>query len=335
MSELKYRPSEFAIPEDKMRELQTLSPWRSLFGCLHVWATILGLLFVYRFVVPADYFWLLYVPVIFLIAGRFGALLQLIHEGAHDLLWDTKSGNDFIGRWLCSLPVGVNFDGYTSGHSLHHAHAGTDRDPVSDREKYLITDFREPKLYLLLFKDLLGLTALISFFGYTSADEARARKQGPGAETRAKLKFLAQTCIAQLLILGIVFQFNVLHYAILWLYPAVGPHMFLMRIRGIAEHGLARQIGAEVNRGDQGTFYTRSFSTPKKSYGFPLITWVERCFIGSFYVNYHHEHHMFPHVPFYNLPKVHQVVAERVSERNPDVYEAGYLSAAFRSLRSV
>ena len=52
--------------------------------------------------------------------------------------------------------------------------------------------------------------------------------------------------------------------------------------------------------------------------------------IGSFYVHYHHEHHLFPKVPWYNLPKLGEQISKNVKENNSsEVYRKGYFSAAF------
>ena len=167
----------------------------------------------------------------------------------------------------------------------------------------------------------------------------------------------AQLCLAQLGLLLVLFQSRILFgaetlvfpnnalldnfitYILLWLIPALSPFMFLMRIRGIAEHGLMRQLGVDEGpydtRGtDEGLFYTRSFFTPQVSYNFQPLIWFERLLIGSFNVNYHHEHHLFPRVAWYNLPKLHDLIGKKVAERNPDIYARGYFSAAMRNVFS-
>jgi fatty acid desaturase len=39
--------------------------------------------------------------------------------------------------------------------------------------------------------------------------------------------------------------------------------------------------------------------------------WLERAFIAPYYVNYHCEHHMFMHVPCYNLPSAHRLLKKK------------------------
>ena len=51
----------------------------------------------------------------------------------------------------------------------------------------------------------------------------------------------------------------------------MGPHMFLMRIRGIAEHGLSKQLEKKFYQQKEGQYYTRSFLTSKNSYKNPFL----------------------------------------------------------------
>ena len=135
-----------------------------------------------------------------------------------------------------------------------------------------------------------------------------------------------------LLILGVIFQFQIFDYILLWIIPAVSPHMFLMRIRGIAEHGLSKQIGVDTSQTSEGMFYTRSLLTSQNQYRYQIFNWIEHILIGSLAVNYHHEHHLFPKVPFYNLTRLHNYISDQVVQKNPGVYASGYFAATMKNL---
>ena len=357
---LHYRSSEYKLSSNQFKEFHRESTGRSIGAIVIVWAQITAIQLVMQYVVPPVYFWWTYVPTIFLLAGRQGALMQLIHEGSHNSLSKSKRLNDTLGKWFCALPIGVSYEGYKAGHLSHHAGVGTEIDPPSDSDKYRVTDFRKPMLYLLLLKDLVGISALLVFLDYgrnnTNAKPRNSSGEGGGIWLKSMVSF-TQLCLVQLGLLLVLIQSrmflgaealvfansvlldNLIMYVLLWLVPATSPHMFLMRIRGIAEHGLMRQLGVDegprYTRGtDEGLFYTRSFLTPQTSYRFQPLIWLERLLIGSFNVNYHHEHHLYPRVPWYNLPKLHALVGNKVAERNPDVYARGYFSAAMRSVLS-
>lgn len=330
--ELKYNRQQFQLDQDFLKSVTTLDPARSTRALILAWVQIAALILAARFLVPAKYFWYAYVPLIFFIAGRQGALLQLVHEASHVLLHPSRKVNDFISSWFCAYPIGITHEGYARGHYKHHAYTGTERDPKSDREKYRVPDVRDPRLYLLLLKDLLGISALEVFFAYgKNAEEVEGNKKDEG-ERESLFQKLIRLSIVQTILLAVLFQFNVLDYILLWLIPAMSPHMFLMRIRGIAEHGLAGQIGVDVKSVNEGTFYTRSFLTPTRHYAFAPFVWLEKLLIGSMSVHYHHEHHLFPSVPFYGLRTVHERISSEVRAKNPDVYVRGYFSAAMKNI---
>tara|TARA_A100000164_G_scaffold275904_1_gene247892 strand:- start:472 stop:825 length:354 start_codon:yes stop_codon:yes gene_type:complete len=110
--------------------------------------------------------------------------------------------------------------------------------------------------------------------------------------------------------------------------------MFLMRIRGIAEHGLGKKMGYKIETPSEGLYFTRSFLTPKNEYKFPFIALTEKLLIGSLDVYYHHEHHLAPKVPYYNLKKVHELLGENIENKiDAKIYEKGYFSAAFSTIK--
>lgn len=313
-----------------IKKLHVLNDSHFFKAILSVWLTIFLFIFTAKYLTyQTSYGYLFYPVYVFLIASRMGALLQLIHEAAHGLLVKNKKLNALYSDIFCALPIGITHTGYTRGHALHHAHTGTQNDPASDREKYKEPNFSKANVYWLLLKDLLCVTALNIFFSYQN-NSLQVSKKGMG--DKKIIITLFRFILVQLFLLIFLFNFSIFDYIIFWFYPAAGPHMFLMRFRGIAEHGLAGQLGIKVNNVREGNFYTRSFGTSVNNYQNFYLTFLERLFIGSYNVYYHHEHHLYPMVPFYNLPKLHELIKNDVKNANPDVYEKGYFSAALRNL---
>ena len=110
--------------------------------------------------------------------------------------------------------------------------------------------------------------------------------------------------------------------------------MILMRVRGITEHGAYRQFDIQVMTPNQGNYYTRSVVMDNPTFFKNFIFQIERVLIGSLNCNYHHEHHLFPKVPFYKLSKVHRYINKDVRERNQLVYVDGYFSTLLLTKKS-
>ena len=109
--------------------------------------------------------------------------------------------------------------------------------------------------------------------------------------------------------------------------------MLLMRIRGIAEHGLSKQINKKIESVQEGLLHTRSFLTPSNEYKFKIIYFLEKILIGTFNVNFHHEHHLCPKVPHYNLKKLHLRISKNLTSLNNRAFEKGYFTAVFKNER--
>jgi fatty acid desaturase len=77
-----------------------------------------------------------------------------------------------------------------------------------------------------------------------------------------------------------------------WLVPLFTCLVFIFRIRSIAEHS-----ALEGER----TAYAGTRTT--------LPSFLERIFLAPKNVNYHLEHHLFPSVPFFRLPKLHALLS--------------------------
>ena len=320
-----YTRTDLDLDTEQVRKLEELNITRSWIDLLFLYFQVIILVFLSLKLTQISY--LFYPLLVFFIAGRQGAFLQLIHEASHKLISKNIKLNDFYGKWLTSYIIGVNYQGYKSGHNSHHSNTATENDPVSDSEKYAIVDFKDPKIYLLFVKDLFGFTSLKIFFNYGN----ELKKVNPSSFGK-KIFNLFKMSIIQLIILSL-FGFDIFLYFLFWLYPAMGPHMFLMRIRGIAEHGLAKQLNYHVTKTSEGRYFTRSFLTNVNKYKITPLIWIEKLLIGSFFVYYHHEHHLNANIPYYNLNKFHNLLKNKVNNYvKAPIYEKGYFSAALRTV---
>jgi fatty acid desaturase len=198
-----YSRDDFELPDGFLRRATTLKPLRSFFAIVYAWAGLIAaVLFSRHFVWKEGVLWL-YPICLFLIAGRQGVLLQLLHECSHRLISSSRQVNLLVARWLCAYPIGLSADGYIKAHLTHHGNANTEKDPWSDREKYRETDFSRLPVYLLLVKDLLGITALQIFFLYREYSEKKEEN---------KIQTLAFTSLVQLLLISFLFELDLRQY---------------------------------------------------------------------------------------------------------------------------
>jgi fatty acid desaturase len=214
----------------------------------------------------------------------------------------------------------------------HHAHTNTANDLPTDLEKHEVTDLRDMRLYAKLFRDLSGVTAVHSFFGHNTRKDRSI--QAEPLELSKKLGRGWRLVVAQAFVLAIVFQFHVVRYLFFWIVPLLTFNMLLLRIRGIAEHGLPGQLAVPIATADEGNFFTRSALTPMRAPRSRVLRTLESALIGSLSCNFHHEHHLYPNVPFYNLRRLHERIASEVDRYNPDVYVESYLVAFLMGRRA-
>ncbi|MFO0761404.1 MAG: fatty acid desaturase [Byssovorax sp.] len=210
------------------------------------------------------------------------ALTILTHEGNHAMLFKGRSLNDVFCRWVLCAPFGVDLEGERHNHLTHHRLLATPADP--DRYLYRLAD-KNTKARLLLF-----------FTGFTSLPHVleKSRKKKPASVLREEPGFFSRgrrpTLIAQIVIAIILTRFvSPYAYIALWLGPlyvmAFVPH----KIRMFCEHA---QIVLPDEAGD-----ARRLLTFRPN---PL----EKRLIAPIGLSYHAEHHMFPGVPYYALPRV-------------------------------
>jgi fatty acid desaturase len=67
------------------------------------------------------------------------------------------------------------------------------------------------------------------------------------------------------------------------------------RLRNIAEHALVAKDEPDPFRHARTT----------------RANWLERALVAPYHVNFHAEHHLFMHVPCWNLPRAHRLLREK------------------------
>ncbi len=215
-------------------------------------------------------------------------LAVLTHEAAHHLLTRSPKTDRWLGS-LCGLPILLGFRAYRRMHLAHHTELRSAGDP--DDMENLTANTRWLRL-------LYVLMLLLGAYLYVVHVPLEVIKRTSGKERRG---LLLET--------GAIWSVVVLAWVLLptqtmirgWLFPMMVACQIL-NTRGIAEHGLT-STGNEL-------IDARTVTTH------PVVSFL---FCN---INYHIEHHLYPNVPWYNLPKVHRLLEAEYFRAGSPVYRS-------------
>jgi len=306
-------------------EIQNLKKLNSIIGSLWVLFALIITLIILKFSAllyerNLILFMVSYPILAFIIAGRQGSFLQIVHEGAHSLIHKNKKINDVLGSIIGGL-IGISMHKYRYTHGMHHVHTNTNLDDPADLEKYTITDITKKELWLLFLRDIFGVSAMTRIKNIFIKKSTDLNK-----ETN-----IFYIVISQIFLL-LFFKMSLINYLLLWIMPLLTVNMFLMRIRGIAEHGLPSQLKLKINLSQEGALLTRSLNTSSSKSNLAAKN-IERFLIGSLSINYHLEHHLIPNIPHYNLRKTYNLLKLYENSNLRTNYQAGYFSSLWQFIK--
>jgi len=213
--------------------------------------------------------------------------LTLLHEALHNLIF--KKNKPFLNNLfmiLYSLPTTISPTQFTKWHLDHHSQLGSDvEDPKRDK--------LAPKKNSRVLKLLYFTPAL--FFIYFNAQKKENKKYPIKVQKKIKIErslFISIHLLINILIFykgGLFLWFKVYFLPLFIFFP-----LFF---------GLNRM----------GQHYARSSNEP-----IGWTTFIPGSFFWDFLFlksNYHLEHHLFPMVPFYNLPKLQRFLLPSYKKR--------------------
>ena len=239
----------------------------------------------------------LYVLAVIIIGARMHGLAILMHDATHFRFLKNRKWNDLISNHFTMYPIFTSIETYRQNHLEHHKHLNTDEDPdwvaklgnraftfPKTKTEFLLT----VASYLLLYQGVMDAIWFLKRFG------------GKGKEQASESKLKWDKLIFYVVMFGAITFFGIWKYYLLyWIVPYFSTFFMFQYIRSVAEH-----FGELAYEDD-----LSSSRTVK-----PTI--VERFFIAPHNVGYHLEHHLYPGVPFYHLPKLHEMLMSQ------DVYKA-------------
>ena len=241
--------------------------------------------------------WYLWLPVAFVSGFAIFDFTILLHEVVHRAVVDREQGslNQLIGL-LYAIPSGISSTQFTRWHLDHHASLGSyEEDP---KRHYL-----SPKRNARWFKALYFTPALFPI--YFRAARTEAATYPPELRKRINLE-RNLTISAHLVLLAVIVYFA--GFDIAWKTYLV-PYFFVF------------PVAFALNR--LGQHYDIDPSDPAKWSTLIRGSWFWD--VIYLFSNYHLEHHYFPSVPFYNLPRLQKLLMPFYEKR-------GFVSRSYGQL---
>jgi fatty acid desaturase len=295
-----YHPS---IDSDELKELSVLKPWGTVAALILDWVVIAAA------IALSSYFagvWL-YLLTVAVIAGRMHGFGVLMHEAAHFRFLKNRKMADVIVDLFMAWPIMATVEGYRQNHLAHHQHTNTDKDP-DWAVKLGTVAFTFPQRVWVIALNVLGYVAAVNSF--RDLAHIMPRVAGTKQTARYKLARFAYYLGAVTLVTMLGIWKGFLLY---WVVPYLTLFFLFLYVRSVAEHFGSMNYDEELGS-------TRTV--------IPYL-W-ERCFFAPHNINYHLEHHIFPGVPFYNLPKLSAALMRDEAYRAKAHITRGYSTGVLR-----
>ena len=296
---------DYDVDPKAIKFLSILKPWKTAAAMAFDWFVIVTTIATSIYIShPVGY-----VFAVLLIGGRMHAFAALIHEFAHYRFIANKSASDWIGDIVLAWPLGASIDAYRRNHASHHRYTNTELDP-DWAIKLGVKHFSFPQKWTYALSNVVGyLLAVNSIRDMKSALTRLNKDQDkvPRVYKIMRLSFYV-VVIALITVLGIWKGFF-----LYWVVPFFTSFPLLLYFRSVSEHFGSMDYDHQL--GSTRTVY-------------PYL-W-ERAFMAPHNAYYHLDHHLYPSVPFYNLPQLHALLLTNEQFRQDAHLTRGYSTGVVR-----
>jgi fatty acid desaturase len=230
------------------------------------------------------------------------AMAVLVHEGSHYSIFRSRILDRWVG-FLMGVPVLVSFSAYRTLHGFHHRYT---RD-VGDPDEFLHVTENRTALEVLFYSWLVFGTPI--YLIHVAVTALKLGKPRERFEVITEYVLLAMICAGVAFLCQRFDGWSILLHC--WALPMIIAMLF-GNIRSWAEHQMT-QPGHPLTQ-------TRTVVSNR------VVSFL-MCNL-----NYHLEHHLCPGIPWYNLPKLHDMLQDEYRQAGSFVYRSyfRFLWDAFR-----
>lgn len=302
------------ISKQELVELSQLRPDRIITDLGLTWALIVMVLQAALLAGSTLPLWaagLAYALAFVLIACFQNALTLWAHEASHYNISRDKQRNDRLGDLFVAGPIGMTVGQYRWHHVPHHLYLN---DPEREVNPLAWICIRGTHLFKEIVMTMLGKYGAAALTRYGSDDPKYDKR--PGRTPASLVGFVISN---GLLFALCAVQGQWFAYGLLWIAPVFTLTLMIGNFRTIVEH----QASSDVC--DVGLVKLPAITRVIRA------NWAERFLIAPVGLFYHHEHHMFPAVPYHRLRDVRRLLTERGYFSSSEiVYGDGYIRTIWR-----
>lgn len=309
MKQYDARDLKLDIDPQLLKPLFKTNAYRHAAAMLLDWIVILAAIWLcLRYFNPLTYF-----VVVLVIGARQHALAILMHDATHYRFLKNRKWNDLVTNLLVMYPIFSSIGQYRKNHLAHHQHLNTDHDPdwVAKLGKRAFTF---PKTKREFFWTILSYLTLVQgaldafwfFKRFGAAGKEAGKKEG--------VPYL-RPAFYLVLFIALTLTGGWLYYLIFWVVPYLSTFFMYQYIRSVAEH-----------------FGELSYDHLLSSTRSVRAGWLEKLLLAPHNVGYHLEHHLYPGVPFYHLPRLHQLLMQHHDYQEKAHVTRGYFSGLLDEL---
>ncbi len=281
MSTLVNHPNELRglVPRDTLKSLHEVNTLRGILSIVIEWTLIITA----AYFCEKYFYWPVYIFAVIFIGARLLALGLIMHESVHYLISKNKTLNDFVAELFCAWPLFISMRSYRVKHLAHHKWLNTEKDPdyVAKTDENWRFPMSVKKFIKIIFTQISGL-GVFETFKVMSSKQMKVKKENP------PLWYPIFRILFYVIVISSFVYFDkgmlLVKY---WIIPFATWTQVANRLRRIAEHS-----------GIEGKHLSMQTRTTKHGFLSHLLLVPKN-------ISYHCEHHLYPGIPCYHLPKVH------------------------------